>query len=594
MRMDTTKLTTTWDLSKFFYTSITDPQIAKDFSKTERIYKAFERKYKKDKKYLKSARALKKALEEYQVLHHESNTKHVLYLYYQKFINNDDNNIVSSYNKYQEAMQRLENSVLFFGLEISKIPTKDQKKFLTAKELKLYTYFLKQLFEQGKHTLSEAEERLMNLKGTPAHSMWTDGHDKLLSSKTVMFEGKEHLLESFISSIQSMQDTDKRRAANEVAGKALKELAPVSELELNAIVTNKRIDDELRGYKTPYETTVISYETDIKSVDTLVSTISANFKDIHPFLEAKRKLLGLDTLYYTDRGADIFKGTGETYERAISLVHKAFAEADPECGDILSRMATGGQADVFPKKGKNGGAYCFHGDGPTFVLFNHINSPRDTATIAHEFGHAIHSELSKVQPKIYQGFSHITAEFASTFFEGIFFDQYVRTLDERSAFTLRQARIYDSIATIQTQIAYFNFELEMHKTQKEKGYLSEAELAAMFQKHMKAYLGDAIKFQENDGYRYVYIGHFRSFFYVFAYSYANLISLTMLERYRKDPKGTMKAVKEILKAGSSASPKDLFKKVGIDISSPSFLKEGLAVQKREIDEFVKDSKKWIK
>ena len=46
----------------------------------------------------------------------------------------------------------------------------------------------------------------------------------------------------------------------------------------------------------------------------------------------------------------------------------------------------------------------------------------------------------------------------------------------------------------------------------------------MFANCRKSYLGDAVEVTERDGYGYVYIPHFRYFFYVYTYALGQIIS----------------------------------------------------------------------
>jgi oligoendopeptidase F len=96
----------------------------------------------------------------------------------------------------------------------------------------------------------------------------------------------------------------------------------------------------------------------------------------------------------------------------------------------------------------------------------------------------------------------------------------------------------------------------------------------MFAECRKSYLGDAVDVVETDGYAYVYINHFRSFFYVYSYAYGQIIAEALYEEYKKDKSFGVK-IKKFLSAGGSMSPEDIFKSIGIDTSKPDFFLKGL-------------------
>ena len=58
---------------------------------------------------------------------------------------------------------------------------------------------------------------------------------------------------------------------------AQKNISHFAESELNAVVINKKIDDELHGFKTPYAKTILKYHNTEKTVLTLVDTVTKNF-----------------------------------------------------------------------------------------------------------------------------------------------------------------------------------------------------------------------------------------------------------------------------------------------------------------------------
>ena len=74
------------------------------------------------------------------------------------------------------------------------------------------------------------------------------------------------------------------------------------------------------------------------------------------------------------------------------------------------------------------------------------------------------------------------------------------------------------------------------------------------------------------------------FFYVYSYASGLLISKALQKKVRED-KGFIKNVKEFLSAGESASPKELFARMGIDITKKEFWEEGL----EEVDGLLKEA-----
>ena len=252
----------------------------------------------------------------------------------------------------------------------------------------------------------------------------------------------------------------------------------------------------------------------------------------------------------------------------------------------------GGQIDVYPKNGKRSGAFanCNLLTNPSYILLNHTDRLSDVLTFAHELGHAINFELiRKKQNALNFGTPLSTAEVASTFFEDFVLRELAEKADDELKLALQMMKLNSDVSTIFRQIAFYNFETELHNKFRERGYLSKTEIGKIFQKHMKSYMGPAIKQSKESENWWVYINHFRYFFYVYSYSNGLLISKSLQASVKKDPKFISK-LKKFLSAGLSDSPRNIFAGLGIDITDEKFWSEGLD----EVNRLLKETEKLAK
>ena len=210
-------------------------------------------------------------------------------------------------------------------------------------------------------------------------------------------------------------------------------------------------------------------------------------------------------------------------------------------------------------------------------------------TLAHEMGHAFHAYFSRSQKILYEHAPISTCEVASTFFENIMFEQIYSSLSDKKKIMLLHSRVSDDISTIFAQIACFNYELALHTRVRKEGYLSANEIALEWNKSIAPFFGSIIKLKELDGYRFVRWPHLRYYFYTYSYAFGQLISKAMYKRYKQD-RGFSKSVEKFLSAGSSKSPEQIFKDIGIDISTSSFWLEGL----KEVEEGIAKLEKLTK
>ena len=577
---------TEWDLTRI-YKGDPKREAAKDCAALQKLYLNFAKKYRKDKRHLKYPKALAKAIGEYENLaKNPAGERPGAYFSHRIALNAQDNEANAEIAKLSDLYANLANEVEFFMLEIGKISKDLQQKFLKSKELTPFKYFLKKLFENAKYDLSEAEEKIMNLKSAPAQGMWVSGFNKLLSKQTVNFEGKDIPMAEALAKIPTLE-TSRRHTLHDEAMKVLERISDFSESEINAVVTDKKINDKLRGFKTPYEATVKGYENDLKTIKDLTETVTKNFSVAHKFYKIKAQMLGERKLSYADRAAKVGKTEIQiSFEEAKNKVIKAFGKADPDFGNFAQEMFVKGLVDVFPKKGKHGGAFCSSGSGvPTYILLNHISDFRSMTTWAHEMGHGIHAKYSKKQRPLYEGHTIATAEVASTFFENLVFEEALPNLPAKEKMLLLHDKISDDISTIFRQIACFNFENELHLTVRKEGFLPKEKIAELMNKHMQNYMGPAFELMPRDGYFFVNWSHIRNFFYVYSYAFGQLISDALYERYKKD-KTKIKDVIQFLSSGSSDSPENIFKKIGVNPDKKLF-ETGLNRIKADIAELEK-------
>lgn len=585
------KIKTEWDLKKHYYTSEKDPQIEKDLKKAERAYEAFAKKY-QGKNFTKSAQQLLAALRDYEALVALTAARKPDYYFgYRTTLNAKDSIAEKQENLISQRLTKAGNKIIFFEIAIGKISKTLQKQYLSDKRLAPYRYFLSQVFLESTHTLSEAEERIMSLKATTSSGMWVAGTEKILSNRMVSWRRKEIAIPEALELLDTLASHEKPKLWNILLDE-FEQISEVAENEFNAIVTDKKISDELRHYAAPYSRTIQGYENNEKAVLALVKAISTSgFTLSKRFYTLKAKYHGVPKLSYANRNDKIGTPPSIPFEEAAMICRDAFYGINQKYGEIFDEMLINGKIDVYSRAGKRGGAFMSGSIGlPTYVFLNHVDTPSALQTLAHEMGHAIHTERSKAKPPIYQGYSTTTAETASTLFEQIVDNAMLQQANDDQKIILLHDRILRDISTIQRQIAFFNFELDLHTAIRSEGALTKEEMQRLMQKNLKAYLGPAIDVNDRDGLAYVYVPHFRYGFYVYTYAYGILMSKIIAQRYFT---GNIDAatIDQFLQAGGSDTVENIFKMIDIDAMKTETFLQSLKLLKTDIDEFERLTKK---
>ena len=157
------------------------------------------------------------------------------------------------------------------------------------------------------------------------------------------------------------------------------------------------------------------------------------------------------------------------------------------------------------------------------MLLNYNGKYDDVSTLAHEFGHTMHSYLSNTsQPYPTSQYSIFVAEVASTFNEALLLDYMLKTIkDDDARLTLLGSYLDGLRGTLFRQTQFAEFELRIHEMAEKGETLTGDVLDALYLEIAKRYYGhdkgvcivdDEVKAE------WAYVPHFYYNFYVFQYA----------------------------------------------------------------------------
>jgi oligoendopeptidase F len=574
---------TIWNLKPLF-AGDSDPRIEAKRKLVEKKTTTFIRTWKDRTDYLEDPEILRQALDQYESWKRRYGTDgdEGYYFWLRTQQDQNDPKLKALFNKIDEFSKKLENESQFFYLRIARIDPELQQRFLRSPLLAKYRHFLERVFAESRYHLSEPEEKILNLKSATSSSNWTKMTTGFLSKeeRMVFTEGGRKKRTPFSAIVGMMNSKNKRvrDSAAEAFNDVLAKNVEVAESEINSVFANKKIDDELRNAPRPDTLRHLADDIESDVVDSLIAAVSQRFPIAARYYALKAKLLKVKKLAYHERNVEYGEMAKRwPYPKSVDLVHTVFARLDPEFADIFAGFIENGQIDAYPKKGKDSGAFCIHHlmVQPTYILLNHTNKLHDVLTIAHELGHGINNELiKKKQHALDFGTPTSTAEVASTFMEDFVLEEVMRSADDEQRLAIMMQKLNDDVSSIFRQVACYRFEQELHKDFRGKGYLSKEEIGGLFRKHMAAYMGNAVLQSEGSENWWVYWNHIRYFFYVYSYASGLLISKSLQNSVKHNPAFIHK-VKEFLSAGLSDSPKNIFSRLGIDISDKRFWDKGL-------------------
>ena len=110
------------------------------------------------------------------------------------------------------------------------------------------------------------------------------------------------------------------------------------------------------------------------------------------------------------------------------------------------------------------------------------------------------------------------------------------------------------------------------------------ELSDTYLRNLKTQFGNSIDISNDFGSEWSYIPHFyHSPFYCYAYSFGNLLSLSLFQTYKKEGESFVPTYIDILAAGGSKKPELLLKEHGFDISKTEFWQAGFDYIKNQVN-----------
>ena len=589
---------TTWNLKPLFK-SDNDPQIKKHRKVVKKESYKFINKWNSRDDYLKSPKVLKQALDEYEkwIYQYGAMGNEEAYFYLRYYQEQNNPKLKAGISIVQNLSNEISNDIRFFMLRIARIPNKKQSKFLKYRGLKDYRHFLEKIFNESKYLLSEEAERILNLKSVPAYGNWVNMTEGILSKETreILDENGKRKNKNF-SEILSLTTNKDRRLRNEAA-KALNDIfhknGDVVEAEMNSIMADKKINDELRGFARPDSSAHLNDDINSKIADNLVTASVKRFDISKRYYRLKAKLFKVKKLQYHERNVEYGDSIKKySYQEAVDMVSNVFSKTDKEFADIFQKFVKNAQIDVYPKKGKSGGCFCFQHlmSQPTYILLNHTGKLSDIFALAHEVGHGINNELTKKENNALNlDGPSFTGEVSSKLMEAILFEEILNEKNEKLRLAAMMMKLNDQIIHVFMTAAENRFESEMHYNFREKGYLSKEEIGQLHKKYAIKYMGDSVSQTTGSENWWMHVSHLRRFFYNYQYSSGILIAETLKSYLKKDP-NFIKQIKEFLSTGSELSPSDIFKNMGINIENKKIWNKGID----EIEELLNKTERLAK
>ena len=490
--------------------------------------------------------------------------------------------------RVEQFVADLTNRTLFFNLWWKDLSDEAAARLMPAAgDLE---YWLEALRHFKPHTLSEAEEKIINIKNVTGvnalQMLYSSITNRYTFKITVNGEEKELTRGELMVYVRG-SDPALRAAAYQELYRVYGNDGTILGQIYQALVRDWRNEQiNLRKHRTPMSARNLVNDLPDAVVDTLLDVCSSNVDVFQRYFRLKARWLKMERLRRYDIYAPVAKAEKQyPFEQAALTVFDAFREFDPQIADLARRVFEEKHLDSEVRKGKRGGAFCW-GAVPEltpWVLLNYQGRADDMATMAHELGHAIHSMLAAHHSVLTWHSNLPLAETASTFGEMLLIDRLLKTESYpavRRDLLFRQ--IDDAYATIQRQVFFALFEREAHEMVHQGASVDE--LANAYMHNLHTQFGDAVEVSDEFRWEWVSIPHiFDVPFYVYAYAFGQLLVFSLYQQYKAEGEAFKPRYLKILSTGGSKAPIKVLSEAGVDVSQPSFWQGGYDFIRQQIE-----------
>ena len=484
--------------------------------------------------------------------------------------------------RFQQFEAEMENRTMFFSLWWKALDDENAARLLDASGD--YRYWLEQMRNFKPYTLTEPEEKVINIKnvtGRSAHDMLYDSITNRYVFKIEVNGEMKELTRGELMALVRTADPDLRAKAYQELYRVYGEDAPIlGQIYQNIVRDWKNENVTLRGFASPISVRNTINDLPDEVIDTLLEVARKNIGIFHRFFRLKAQKLGMDKL----RRYDVYAPLAESdkrysFQEAADMTFEAYERFDPKFARLAKRVFDEGHVDSEVRKGKMGGAFCstLGPDLTPWVMLNYQGKSDDVSTMAHELGHAVHSMMAEEHSLFTQHACLPLAETASTFGEMTLTDLMLeRETDESVKQDILFGQLDDAFATIIRQIYFALFEREAHgmiANNASVDELNEAYLA-----NLKEEFGDAVDVSDEFKYEWVSIPHiYGTPFYVYAYAFGQLLVFALYKRYKEEGESFKPKYMRILSAGGSLAPIALLAESGMDVTKAEFWQGGFDV-----------------
>ncbi len=514
---------------------------------------------------------------------------------------NADSDAQARYDRITGLYSRRAAASAFIEPEILQIAPEKLRSMMSSESgLWLYEYYFETLERSRSHSRSgEVEEVLAQLAETrdaaqQAFRMFD--HADLKFPKVHDEKGQEQELThgTYINFLQST-DQKVREAAFRAMHGTFAGWKNTLAATLSGTVKSHVAMARIRKYPSVLHAELSPDAIPTEVYTNLVSTVRERLPVLHRYLALRKKMLGLDELQMWDLYVPMIENVERqvSYEDGKKLVLDSIAPLGDDARGVLQRGFEERWVDVLENEGKTSGAFS---DGsyltPPYILMNYQEKLESVFTLAHEWGHSLHSHLAReAQPYVYSGYTIFVAEVASTLLEALLSHKMLQDAREAGDKDLQLYLLNQTAerfrTTLYRQTLFAEFELKIHEKVEKNEALTADVMSEIYLGINRDYYGAQVTVDEISAIEWARIPHFYYGYYVYQYATGISAAQSLARQIMFEGAPAVERYLNFLRGGGSKTSIDLLKGAGIDMTTPEPINAAIDIFEETIAEMEK-------
>ena len=346
-----------------------------------------------------------------------------------------------------------------------------------------------------------------------------------------------------------------------------------------------------KGYKSSLEMYLYPDDVTEDIYNNLLSIANKKLNILYKYYKLIKDITKIQDFKIYDLGAPLTEKSDKVYkpEDAKKIITDALKILGEDYVKVLTSAFDDRWIDFYSSKGKRSGYYETSSfKSHPLVLGNYNDDLDSVSAICHELGHAMHSYYSNKNNKEHNAeYTILVAEVASLTNEILLSNYIVNNSNDKN----------EKLSAIENILNVFSnnffgtlsegsiFEKIVHEKVDNNEVLNEIDFNNIYEKISDDFYGDIVEKDEYIKYNWSRVPHFYSSFYYYKYSVGVSCACYIAKKILNNDEDFKEKYLKYLTLGSSMSPIDELKTLGIDLSKEDIFISAIDYFDSLIDKF---------